>query len=308
MSYLKSILVFIALSLLSVSAMAVWPTKTITIIIPNPPGAFNDYQVRVIQDYLEKTKGVDIIVKFLPGAGGVVATNEMLRSTNDNHTFMFSDSLFVVGPAVLGKDTAKQFTPVIVTGKSHYVMFTKDPNGVSVFRNQVKNKTLVNVGYTNSLDLWVSKLNSSSQFNLIPYKGGAEVLASAMAGQTDYGITALAGAYTKLSKDPEAKNALYPTMLFDKKRSEQFPDVPTANELGFSGVQPENWYTVVAVNGTSTEALETFNSLIRLALKNDTRYKELTTRGWTLLNLDQAQSKKYVDDQIKIWDKIAKKD
>lgn len=299
---------FFAALLMALPSFAAWPTKPITIIVPSPPGAFNDFQVRAIQDYLQKTKGIEIVVKFMPGAGGVIATNEMLKLPVDDHTFMFSDSLFVVGPALLGKDTAKQFTPVVVTGKSHYVMFTNDPDGVQVLRSRIKNKTTVNLGFTNSLDLWLSKLNNFSQFNLVPYKGGAEVLASAISGHTDYGIIALAGAWPKLSSDPEAKHVLYPVAVFDNKRVDRFPNVPTANELGFTGLQPENWFTVVAVNGTSAEAITEFNLLIRSAVKNDPRYKEIAARGWTMLDLSPEQSKKYVDAQIKFWENLSKKD
>lgn len=293
---MKKLLAFAMAMLLSASVLA-WPTKPITLIVPSPAGGLLDKYARAIQkDFQDKvTQQVEVI--YLPGAANAVAVAHVQGRPNDNHTFIISDAGFVVGPALVGTKTYREFVPLTLIGESPYVMFTanKDTNKI---KQQIKNKSTINVGVANQAEIWLNDLKSPTTLNPIPYKGAAPMMIDILPGHTEYGILAYTGMVTT-STDGQVT----PILVFGDRRLPQLPNTPTATEMGFSGTYTTNWYSIWARQDTAPEAIAAMSKLTQQTVA--ARFKDFP--GLTILNHGPQKTAEYANREIQIFERIAEK-
>jgi tripartite-type tricarboxylate transporter receptor subunit TctC len=292
---MKKLLIFVTAMIVSAAAMA-WPSKSITLIVPYPPGGLIDKFGRAIQKDFQDRVAVPVEVQYMPGAAIAVATTHVLNRDNDNHTFIIAEAGFVVGPALLGTKTYQEFVPVSLIGESPYVMFTANKdNRIS---QQIRNQDTINVGVANQGEIWLNDLKSPTPLNLIPYKGLAPMVNDVVPGHTEYGVLA----YTGIG--PSFTNGqVRPVMVFGDRRLPGLPTVPTANEMGFGGTYTTNWYAVWARKDTDQAAVATMSRLIQDTVSAN--FREL--QGLTVLNHGPKKAAEYANREIRIFERIAEK-
>ena len=97
-----------------------YPSKPITLVVPQAAGGANDAIARVVAQKLGEQLGQSVIVENRPGAGGTLATGTTARARNDGYTLLLTaDSAHVIGPALYknpGFDPVKDFAPVAPCG------------------------------------------------------------------------------------------------------------------------------------------------------------------------------------------------
>jgi len=292
---MKKLLAFITTMLISVSALA-WPSKPITLIVPYPPGGLIDRFARAMQKDFQGKVSVPVEVQYMPGAALAVATTHVLNRPNDNHTFIVAEAGFVVGPAMLGTNTYREFVPVALIGESPYVMFTAGAD--TKIRQQIRNQDIINVGVANQGEIWLNDLKWPTRLNLIPYKGLAPMVNDVLPGHTEYGVLA----YTGIG--PSFNNGqVRPVMVFGDRRLPQLPNVPTASEMGFGGNYTNNWYAVWARQDTDRNAVAEMSRLVQDS--TNTSLKDLL--GLTVLNYGPQRAAQYANREIQIFERIAEK-
>lgn len=292
---MKKLLTFITGLLLSMSVLA-WPSKSITLIVPYPPGGLIDKFARAIQKDFQGKVSVPVEVHYMPGAAAAVATAHVLNSPNDDHTFIVAEAGFVVGPAMLGTNTYNEFTPVRLIGEAPYILFAATSD--NKLKQQIKAKKIVNVGIANQGEIWLNDLSWPTELNLIPYKGMAPMMNDVLPGHTEYGILS----YTSVGPVFENKQ-VYPVAVFGNKRLKGLPTTPTATELGFKGAYTNNWYAVWARKDTSTGSISKMSELLKDTV--DTSLSDLT--GHIVLNQGPDKAQEYANREIKIFERIAAK-
>jgi tripartite-type tricarboxylate transporter receptor subunit TctC len=96
-------------------AQSAWPSKTVKIVVPFPPGGIVDTVARQIQPRLQSALGQPLIIENRGGAGGSVGTMEVARATADGHTLLMVFDSYATYPLVypkLGIDVTKDLQPV----------------------------------------------------------------------------------------------------------------------------------------------------------------------------------------------------
>jgi len=239
---------------------------------------------------------VPVEVQYMPGAALAVATTHVLNRPNDNHTFIVAEAGFVVGSAMLGTNTYREFVPVALIGESPYVMFTAGAD--TKIRQQIRNQDIINVGVANQGEIWLNDLKWPTRLNLIPYKGLAPMVNDVLPGHTEYGVLA----YTGIG--PSFNNGqVRPVMVFGDRRLPQLPNVPTASEMGFGGNYTNNWYAVWARQDTDRNAVAEMSRLVQDS--TNTSFKDLL--GLTVLNYGSQRAAQYANREIQIFERIAEK-
>jgi len=76
------------LLLLPTICFAWQPTKPVTVIFPNGPGAGNEISFRIVAEQIEKSTGVKFVSEYKPGADGNIAGNHFNTLPADGHTIM----------------------------------------------------------------------------------------------------------------------------------------------------------------------------------------------------------------------------
>src|SRR5207302_9580435 len=65
-----------------------YPARTITLIVPFPPGGSTDVAVRIVADHSSRTRGQQVIVQNVSGAGGTTGSIRAMRADPDGYTIL----------------------------------------------------------------------------------------------------------------------------------------------------------------------------------------------------------------------------
>ena len=300
---MKKVLFLIISLFVTTAALAAWPNKEITIIVPYPPGGAADAMPRAMVPELQDQLKTTVQIKNMPGSAAGVAAAYILGEKNDNHTFLFADLDFVVGQAMNGKHAYKKFIPITVMAETPFAFYgTNSKNILSRFKAQMQNKSVVNVGYTGAVQSWLLQINSPLVMNLIPYKGGAPLAVDVMGGHTEYGIAGMGNVVSFVND-----GKFQPIFVSSEHRVNIWPNVPTARELGFKGPTATNWFTFWVRNDTDQETIDAFVTALRkVVLVNPHMQGLAKTGGFKILNMNQVDSQKFMNSEIKKYETITK--
>lgn len=245
------------------------------LLVAFPPGGPVDFIARSMSQQLAKELGHPVIVENKPGANGAIAADSVIRSAPDGKTlWLTSVGAVAINPALYPKlnyKPASDLVPVSLVVNNVEIMVVnaqtsfKDGKDFVQAASQRKDKpmTMASSGTGSVPHLAAIQLNESAGLNLmhVPYKGAAPAITDLMAGHVDgfFGdIPGLVGAIDS--------GKFRPVGIAAAKRSARYPNVPTFDELGYKGVDSNNWYAVFAPKGTSPQVAASLSRAIHAAL------------------------------------------
>ena len=245
-----------------------FPGKTLTIVVPFPPGGGPDLAARVLADKLAPKLGQAVVVENRPGAGALLGAGAVARSAPDGHTLLLTPNTMVISPHVLapgaggGVDVHKDLVPVISPAATPMVLVANPQLGVTTLKGALdaarKSPGLPygSPGNGSPMHFAGEMLKRSAQVDLlhVPYRGVGPSITAALSGEVKLLFTGLGGAVPHIKA-----GKLVPLALTESKRSALLPDLPTATEQGVAGVEVNAWYGVFAPNGTPAAVVARLN-------------------------------------------------
>ncbi|MEO6291619.1 MAG: tripartite tricarboxylate transporter substrate binding protein, partial [Burkholderiaceae bacterium] len=220
------------------AAAQTFPSKPITLIVPFPPGGSGDALARTLGLAASADLGQPIVIMHKPGGGAVTGTASLTQNTPaDGHTLALMHNSVIRHP-LLQKVSWNPLTDFT------YVIGLVNLSTIVTVRAEAPWKTIQelladakarpgvlsygNVGAASANRIAGEQLARAAggQFNMVPFKGGAEALTAVMGGHLDVygdpgvGPIALSGKIRVLATLTET-------------RLKRFPDAPTAKELGY---------------------------------------------------------------------------
>ena len=201
----------IALVLLPVTAWAWQPTKPVTVIFPNGPGAGNEISFRIVASIVERQTGVKFNSEYRPGADGNLAINHFVTVPADGHTVSVPacQSNWVT-PEVWYPQIAKynpmDLEPVANIARSP-LAFWANPKSlintpdelIAAIRNKERPLTVAigGGGHKLAVEYLVDKLKvpGGDRVQTVMYKGPAQALLDVMGGHVEFGVTPVAVGY-----------------------------------------------------------------------------------------------------------------
>jgi len=202
----------VATILVFASAMAfAWePTKQITVIYPNGPGAGNEISFKIVADIIEKNTGAKFVSEYRPGADGNLATNYFNTVANDGHTVSVPacNSQWVTAeiwyPQLI-KYNIFEFEPVANIARSPLAFWAHPSSRVNTpeeLINEIRSKqrpvnfAIGGGGHKLAVEYLTSRLNvSGDRVETAMYKGPAQALLDVMGGHVEFGVTPVAVGY-----------------------------------------------------------------------------------------------------------------
>lgn len=234
-----------------------WPTKTIKIIVPFPPGGATDTIGRVLAENLTTRLGQPVIVENKAGAATVIGVDAVAKAPPDGYTLLVSgSSSFTVVPALKAKlpfDIVKDLMPLGLVARAPIVFVTasnKPYSKLADFIAQAKKTpkllTYSNYGSGSSPHLTGELFANVAGVDIesIPYKGSADALLGIVRGDVDLGIETLAAASTHIKS-----GKLRVLSITGSKRTAFLPDAPSLAESGYPKAVTEGWYAVAGPTG-----------------------------------------------------------
>jgi len=263
-------------------ARAAWPERTITIIVPFPPGGPNDLLGRLLAAELAPKLGQSVIVENRPGAVGNIGIAAAARAAPDGYTLLVVTNVILINPNVtkVAYDPLKDFSPVAYLGAAPNAIITRPASGIGsiadlVARAKAEPGKLTyaspGLGSVSQLAVELMKLRAGIDMTHVPYSGAAPALQAALAGTTDISCVSIAGLIGHIRSG--ALKALAQT---GSEHWFDLPDVPTMQEAGIPNAVVETSQMMLVPVGTPAPIVTRLADEIRAILaKPDIKTKML---------------------------------
>jgi len=272
----------------ALNAQDVFPSKTITVTVGFAPGGNTDVIARIVAERMEPVLGQRIVVDNKPGAGSTVAAGHVARSAPDGYTLAIGhNQTHVINGASMNLpyDVVKDFEPVsLIADTPQWVISRKTlpANDVQELIAWLKaNKATagsVGVGGPTDLSALSFQKQSGTQFQFVPYRGGAPLIQDLLANQIDIAFGQAANYLGQVRQ-----GQLKAFAVLSKQRWWAAPDVPTMDEAGVPGLYASFWHGVWAPKGTPKEIIAKVNAAIVESLADPAvqqRLKDIGQEPW----------------------------
>ena len=234
-----------------------YPSRTITIVVPQTTGGANDVIGRALAQKLAGAIGVPVIVENRPGAGGNTGTAHVARQPNDGYTLLLNaQSVQTINPFLYRNvpfDPVKDFEPIMVVGVAPYLLAVNPsfpPKSVRELIDLAKaqpgkiNYASAGNGTVNHLLGEMLKSMAGVDIVHVPYRGAAPAATDVVGGQVPMTFGSFAGLM------PFVRSGQLRAMASaTEKRSPFAPDLPTLAET-VPGLFANAWYGLFAPAGT----------------------------------------------------------
>ena len=290
-----------------------FPTRTVVVVVPYPPGGLIDIVARIIQPRLQTELGQTVVVENRSGAGGNVGAESVARASPDGHTLLLANPSLGISPHLYPKLAYKPL------GFAYVGQYGTVPNVLvvhpSIPANSVKeliayakkNPGKLNYaspGYGTSPQMSMELFKSMTETFIvhIPFRGSGPAQAAMLANETQLMFDNVPPqlAHIKSGK----VRALAVTSL---TRSKVLPEVPTLDEAGLKGYEVTAYFGLVAPPGTSREVVLKLND----ALNRTTRAPEvrdaLEGRGAVVIQGTPEQFLAFVKAETEKWGPVIKR-
>ncbi len=284
-----------------------YPSKTVKIVVPFPPGGSADVLARTVAEKLGKSMGQPFVVENKPGAGGIPGASPW-GAPADGHTLLFANTNIAINPSLYKKlpyDTAKAFAPVILMVQVPNVLLVSSQlpvNNVQELVALAKSKpgTLNYASAGNGtfphLAVEMFKLHSGAPLTHIPYKGAAPALNALLSGEVQVLSNDLvtAAQHVKTGK-------LKALAITSATRSPTLPDVPTMAEAGLRDYVAVGWQGIMVPAGTPAAAIERLNTEINKALADPELRTTLSNQGLIVVGGSVQQFADFLRQDTSRW-------
>jgi tripartite-type tricarboxylate transporter receptor subunit TctC len=290
-----------------------YPSKPVTIVVPQAPGGANDTIARIVAQKLTEQTGQQFIVDNKPGAGGNLGTAVAAKAKNDGYTLVLTvNSAHVINPSLyksVGFDPVKDFEPITPVATAGYVLVANNsfaPKNVGELIAAAKAApgkiTIASAGNGTLNHLIGEMLGKAAGIDMlhVPYKGASAAVTDLVGGQVQVSVQSLPSsiAFIKGGK-------LKVLGTVNEKRVAALPDVPTIGET-IKGFGSTPWYGLLAPAGTPKAIVAQLQAEVSRALDDAAVKEKLAAVGCEPFKSTPEQFAALIRDDLPRWAKIVK--
>lgn len=238
-----------------------YPSKPVRVLIGFPPGQATDTLGRAVAQKLQEAWGQGVVVESRAGAGGALGAEAVARAPGDGYTLLVtSASTHVIAPVLrkqLPYDAQKDFAPIalVAHGPTAIVVHPSVPvqSLADLVRHAKANPGKVafassGLGTILHLSGELFAHRTGTDLLHVPYKGAVPASTDLLAGQVQLMFDSIT------NSAPHVKaGKLRGLAVLTPQRSPLMPDVPTAAEQGFEGLEFPAWIGLFAPASTPRE-------------------------------------------------------
>ena len=281
-----------------------YPAKTVRLIAAAAPGGNPDVLARMLAAKLADAFGRPFVVENLPGAGGVVAAEQVARAAADGHTLMLGDSgALAINVALNPKLTyhpLKDFSLITALAAVPTVLVVNPSlaaTSLNDFVREAKSKQLAygsaGNGSVHHLTMAVFLARAGVQMIHVPYKGGSALVAAVLAGEVQSGWSGIPNVAPHIRA-----GKLRVLCISTARRSASLPDVPTAVELGLPGFDIATTIGLQAPAGLSREIVARLQSAVAKALRERDLAERMANLGMEMAENGTEHYARFVRDDL----------
>ena len=292
-----------------------YPSKTITLVVPFPPGGGNDAMGRIMADRLSAGLGKTVVVENRGAGAGIVGTRSVVKSAPDGYTLMLGHTGSIgINPTLYvnaGFDPRQDFTPLGLVAQLSLVLLVNP----SVKAKDVSELIALAKANPGKFNFASSALGTGSHMcaemfrheagvdlNVIPYKGTAQLVTDLVGGHVQASFAAITPSFGNIKAGNVRALA-----VTSPKRSSLLPDVPTVSESGLPGFEVMLNYGLLAPAGTPKAIVDKINEAMRAAIANEEVHKRIGADGGEAVSSTPAEYGDIVSRDMTRWSALIKK-
>jgi len=290
-----------------------FPTRPIRIVVPFPTGGASDIIARLLAEKFSAAWGVTTVVDNRPGGIGIIGTDTVAKATPDGHTLGVNSLSFAVAPSIrsnLPYDSQKDFAPVTIIAANPLMLVVNNNVPVKSVRELIdlaKAKpdalSYASSGTGSSLHLATELLILTTGIKVahIAYKGSTQAHPDVIGGRVVFMFD------TIVAIGPLVRgNRLRPLAVTSKKRSGEFPDVPTVAEAGVPGYEMTSWVAMIAPAKTPPAVIDKLNREVARILALPDARERLSRLGSEPIGNTPQEARQYIAAEFEKWSKVVK--
>lgn len=295
-------------------ASAADPAGPLRIVVGFPPGGATDTVARILAEKLKATFGPSVLVDNRPGAGGMIATQQLKAAPPDGTTVMLTiDHSHVIIPLTFkapGYDPLKDFTALAGVASYYNVMAVSSTLGVKTpaeFGAWLKaNPARANFGIPavgsvpQFAGLLVGKALGTTMV-AVPYRGGAPLVQDLLAGHVPAGFLSLTE-----SIEHHRLARMQVLAVSGTARAKAAPEIPTFQELGIKGIDKNPWLAFFGPKGLSPEFVDRFSRAVAAALADPEVVDKFAKLGNVATYAGPAELQEWVNSASAHWAPVIK--
>ena len=253
-----------------------FPSKSVRLIVPFPPGGPADVLGRVYAEKLSAAWSQPVVVENRAGAAGNIGSDMTAKASPDGYTLLLIASSHVINSALYDKlpyDPIKDFTPISQVAYYSLVLVAHPSvpaqsltELVALAKAQPGKLVLVSAGNGTPTHLTAELFRTAAQIDFlhVPYKGAAPATNDLLAGQGQLMFNNPVSALPHVTAGKLKALAVTGT-----QRSALAPEIPTIAESGYPGFEAGTWYAFLAPAGLPPEILKKLSMDIVAITKQD---------------------------------------
>lgn len=290
-----------------------YPDHPIKMVVPLAVGGPNDTAARIFAKMLGDSLGQNVFIDNRSGASGVVGTEAVLKSPADGYTLLFgSSSVFAVNPAVMPDlrfDVRKDLKLVGLLMQTDLVFASRQGIGIRKFTDLVaaskvgSNKfNFANSGAGGITHLMAEliALETGVKIVQIPFRGAGPAILGLLSGDADLTAAGIIGLEQHMKEGSAIGLA-----IASPTRSPLLPDVPTFAELGYPGIEAQNWYGIAVSAKTPAEIVEKLDTATARVATSREFQDSLLKIGMQPMVMNSADAAPFIARELDKWSKVA---
>ncbi|HYD55731.1 MAG TPA: tripartite tricarboxylate transporter substrate binding protein [Burkholderiales bacterium] len=244
-----------------------FPGQPMRIVVGFSAGSTTDILARAVAAKLQDAWGKPVVVDNRPGAGGVVASQQLLGAPQDGHTLMVVSAGHAVSAALyknLPYNTEKDFAGVTLLATVPSILVVPPESKIQSVKQLVEamrakpggyNYSSPGIGSANHLAGAMFASLAGVNVLHVPYKGIPQALQAAMTGEALYNFSPIVNVL------PAAKGGKVVALATStSKRSVAMPELPTVAEAGVGGYAFDPWFGLITSSGTPRPVVAKLNA------------------------------------------------
>jgi tripartite-type tricarboxylate transporter receptor subunit TctC len=289
-----------------------WPTRAVTVVVPYAAGGPVDTLARILAARLSEILGQQVVIENMPGAGGMTGSSRVAKAAPDGYTVLLS------GSAVLAINQSLYKKPLYnaVTDFEHVALFA-DSARVVIARKDLPANTLAefvayakanqarmqfgSAGVGSGMHVCAVLLNAAmgTRITHVPYRGSAPAMQDLIGGRIDFVAEQISTALPQIQS-----NTVKAIATLGLERAPGLEQLPTAQELGLSGLDCGSWTSLSFPKGTPDEIVRHLAKAVNEAVETPATQERFKGIGVTIPPPERRTPEylaKFVPSEIERW-------
>ena len=311
---MKKSLLALAAAVAATSAMAAYPDKPITLVVPFAAGGPTDKVARDLAEVLRKgLNNQTVVIENVGGAGGTLGAAKVAKANADGYTFLLHHIGMATSPALYRNMPYKTLDDFEYVGMVNEVPMTLIGRTTLPANNFAELRTWINAN-KGKINLANAGLGAASHLcgllfqqavavdmTTVPYKGTAPAMTDLLGGQVDL----MCDQTTNTTQQIESgKVKAFAVTTMKPLSTPALAKLPTLDSQGLKGFNVSIWHGLYAPKGTPKPVLDMMNAALRNALKDPEFIKRQEALGAVIITdnrVNPADHKKFVEAEINKW-------